>query len=320
VTRTEVRRAVAIGGGTGLPQVLRCLVGQGFDTSAIVTMADDGGSSGVLRRQLGMLPPGDVRNCLVALAGDEQSILARVFQYRFEGGEGLAGHALGNLIIAALAEVTGDFDHAVKAAEHYLETRGRVLPSTFRDVELHGIDRNGAEIFGQACLASNPTAVERVYLRPRNPEPNSEALAAIRQADVITIGPGSLYTSIIPNFLVDGIAEAVRDSSALRVYVCNVANLRGETGGLDSAEHVQALVDHGLAGAIDIVIVHESGLDGSAVCDDGRVVEPVRAGEDARARIEALGARVVSADLVDPHDCVRHSRDALDGVLQEVLS
>ena len=314
------RRAVAIGGGTGLPQVLRCLVEQGFETSAIVTMADDGGSSGVLRRQLGILPPGDVRNCLVALASDEQGVLARVFQYRFEGGEGLAGHALGNLIIAALAEITGDFGEAVRAVEHYLETRGRVLPSTFADVELHGIDRTGAEVFGQACLAANPTAVERAYLRPANPEANPEALEAIAQAEIIVIGPGSLYTSIIPNFLVDGIADAVRHSRALRVYVCNVANLRGETGGLDAAQHVEALVDHGLADAIDVAVVHDSGAEGPAVCDDGRVVEPVLAGAEVRARIEELGLRVVAADLADPGDCVRHSRAALDRILREVFS
>ena len=208
------RRAVAIGGGTGLPQVLRCLVELGFETSAVVTMADDGGSSGVLRRQLGILPPGDIRNCLVALADDEQATLAGVFQYRFAGGEGLAGHALGNLIIAALTEITGDFGEAVRLAEHYLGTRGRVLPSTFVDVVLHGVDRDGAEISGQACLAVNPTAVANVFLEPAEPLANPEVIDAIRSADVVVIGPGSLYTSLIPNFLVSGVADAVRESSA----------------------------------------------------------------------------------------------------------
>ncbi len=314
------RRAVAIGGGTGLPQVLRCLVELGFETSAVVTMADDGGSSGVLRRQLGILPPGDVRNCLVALAAEEEGTLASVFQYRFEGGEGLVGHALGNLIIAALTDITGDFGEAVRLAEHYLGARGRVLPSTFADVVLHGVDRQGAEISGQACLASNPTAVANVFMEPEDPPANPEALLAIQTADVVVVGPGSLYTSVIPNFLVSGLAEALRSSKALRVYVCNVANLRGETGGLDAAEHVEALLDHGLAGAIDVVLVHANGPAETTVCDDGRVVEPVSADEGARERIAALGPRVFAAALTDPDDCVRHSKDALLKALEEVLS
>jgi len=314
------RRAVAIGGGTGLPQVLRCLVDLGFETSAVVTMADDGGSSGVLRRQLGILPPGDVRNCLVALAAEEEGTLARVFQYRFEGGEGLAGHALGNLIIAALADISGDFRQAVMLAEHYLGVRGRVLPSTFADVVLHGVDRTGAEISGQTCLATNPTAVANVFLEPAEPPANPEALEAIAAADVVVIGPGSLYTSLIPNFLVAGVAETLRSSRARRVYVCNVANLRGETGGLDAAEHVEALLDHGLSGAIDAVLVHRNGVVSEMVCDDGRVVEPVCADDAALARIESLGSAVFSANLIDPHDCVRHSRSALRAALEEVLS
>lgn len=314
------RSAVAIGGGTGLPQVLRCLVDLEFSTSAIVTMADDGGSSGVLRRQLGILPPGDVRNCLVALAGKEEGLLAQVFQYRFEGGEGLAGHALGNLIIAALADLTGDFAQAVRVAEAALETRGHVLPSTLADVRLHGVDRDGVEVVGQACLAANPTAVHRTFLEPENPPANPEALSAIESADLVVIGPGSLYTSIIPNFLVSGLTEALRDSHALRVYACNVANLRGETGGLDAAEHVMALIEHGLDGAIDVVLVHDPAAGSGVLCDDDPGIEPVRTGEEVRARIEALGIRVVSADLVDPCDPVRHERQRLCRALEGVLA
>jgi len=313
------RRAVAIGGGTGLPVVLRCLVDSGFETSAIVTMADDGGSSGVLRQQLGILPPGDVRNCLVALADERDGLLAQVFQYRFPGGEGLAGHALGNLILAALTDITGDFSLAVRAAERALATQGRVLPSTLSDVWLHGVDREGNEIEGQACLAANPTAVATAFLEPANPPANPEALWAIESADVIVVGPGSLYTSIIPNFLVDGIAEAVRRSHAKRVYVCNVANMRGETGGLDAAEHVQALLDHGLEGALDVAVVHECQDTPGRVCDDA-LVEPVAAGPEIMARIEALGVSVVAADLADPDDPVRHARTSLCSTLQGVLS
>ena len=314
------RRAVAIGGGTGLPGVLRSLVDLGFETTAVVTMADDGGSSGMLRRQLGMLPPGDVRNCIAALADDDEALLTRLFQYRFPHGEGLAGHALGNLILAALADLTGSFPAAIQAVEGYLHTHGHVLPSTLADVELHGVDRAGAVLSGQARLAGNPEALSCVRLEPAEPAAYPPALAAIRAADVIVLGPGSLYTSLIPNLLVAGVADAVRVSHATRIYVCNVANMRGETGGLDAADHVAALVEHGLGGAIDVVLVHESPAGASALCDDGAGVEPVAAGEDVRARITQMGPSTVSADLADPADPVRHSRAALCRALGRVVS
>ncbi|MDZ4170412.1 MAG: gluconeogenesis factor YvcK family protein [Coriobacteriia bacterium] len=314
------RAAVAIGGGTGLPQVLRSLVDLDFATSAIVTMADDGGSSGVLRRQLGILPPGDVRNCLAALASDEDSAMARVFQYRFPEGEGLAGHSLGNLILAALTDITGDFAEAVVVASGYLHARGTVLPSTLLNVELHGIDRAGVEISGQALLAANPTAVDRVFLEPASPPAYPPALEAIEDADVVVVGPGSLYTSVIPNLLVAGIADALRSSHAHRAYICNVANLRGETSGLDAADHVEALMAHGLAGAIDTVIVHAGACAPDVVCDYDYDVEPVVAGSRQVERIEALGVRAVMADLADPGDPARHARDALARVLEEVLA
>lgn len=314
------RRAVAIGGGTGLPGVLRCLVELGFETTAVVTMADDGGSSGMLRRQLGMLPPGDVRNCIAALADDDEALLTRLFQYRFPHGEGLAGHALGNLILAALADLTGSFPAAISAAEGYLHTHGRVLPSTLADVELHGVDRAGAVLSGQARLAGNSEPLSCVRLEPADPPAYPPALAAIREADVIVIGPGSLYTSLIPILLVSDFADAVRASHATRIYVCNVANMRGETGGFDAADHVAALAEHGLDGAIDVVLVHEQASPSKRLCDDGAAVEVVSVSTYIRDRIEARGPRVVSADLVDPADPVRHSRVALCCALERVVS
>jgi len=313
------RRAVAIGGGTGLPSVLGCLVDLGFETSAVVTMADDGGSSGKLREMLGMLPPGDIRNCLVALSDDHAGLMGPLFQYRFPQGEGLAGHALGNLIIAALADLTGSFPAAIEAAEHYLHARGHVYPSTVVDVELHGVDRAGGHLSGQARLAVSPHPLECVHLEPEWPAAYPPALEAISSADVIILGPGSLYTSLIPNLLVEGVAEAIRDSHALRIYVCNVANMRGETGGLDAADHVAALVEHGLGGAVDLVLVHESCDDAAPVCDDDAVVEPVPAGDIVRARIAALGPRVYAENLADPTDPVRHSRAALCRTLERVV-
>jgi len=316
VSAAPGRKAVAIGGGTGLPQVLRCLLDLGYEPTAVVTMADDGGSSGMLRRDLGILPPGDIRNCLVALSEDEHSAIAQVFQYRFADGEGLAGHALGNLILAALADITGGFANAVSAAGAALGVRGRVLPSTLEDIALHGVDRAGTEVFGQARLAVNEEAVDRVFLQPENPHAYPPVIDAIREADVIIIGPGSLYTSLIPNFLIEGVAEAVRRSSATRIYVCNVANLRGETHGLDAADHVRALVDHGLKGALDVAIVH---VPSDRVCDDGRAVEPVGVSDEVLERIRALGVSPVTADLADEDQPSHHSRAALARALEGVL-
>jgi uncharacterized cofD-like protein len=300
------------------------LLNAGFETSAVVTMADDGGSSGTLRRELGMLPPGDIRNCLVAL-GDGDSPMTRLFQYRFPHGEGLAGHALGNLIIAALADITGGFPAAIEAAGSLLGTRGRVLPCTLEDVALHATDAAGTPISGQALIAQSCGPFAHVTLEPSSSAAYPPALEAIAAADVIVIGPGSLYTSIIPNFLVAGVAEAVRDSAARRVYVCNVANQRGETSGMDAEAHVSALFGHGLSGALDVVIVHNGdtgvlpGAEG--VCDDEAPyeAEPVSADSAVRERIERMGPAVVAADLADPDEPLHHSGPGLCRVFREVL-
>lgn len=316
---SSVRKALAIGGGTGLPGVLRCLLDAGFETDAVVTMADDGGSSGTLRRELGMLPPGDIRNCLVAMA-PETSELAGLFQYRFPKGAGLEGHALGNLIMAALADMNGGFIQAVEHSAQLLGARGRVLPSTLASVGLCAVDSAGRPVAGQARIANTEGPFADVALDPAAPDPYQPAVEAIDAADVIIIGPGSLFTSIIPNFLVSGIAEAVRRSSALRVYVCNVANQRGETAGMDAADHVESLLAHGLTDSIDVVIVHRSTAPGSELCDDvNPSPEAVCATPHVVARIESWGIRVVVADLADPKRPVRHDKDALCRMLREVL-
>lgn len=314
--RGSGRKAVAIGGGTGLPRVLGSLLDLGFETTAVVTMADDGGSSGALRRELGILPPGDVRNCLVAMAAEPEGMMAQLMQYRFAQGEGLAGHALGNLILAAMADIAESFPKAVETVGEYLDVRGKVLPSTIEDVLLHGVDRSGKEVLGQAELAANPEPVASVFLEPGDPPAYPPVLDAIAEADAIVIGPGSLYTSLIPNFLVAGVADAVRAADARRVYVCNVANMRGETLGLDAADHVQALVDHGLDGAIDIAVVHRCDAH-AGVCDDS--VDPVTADDAALATIASLGVRVVTADLADPVHPLGHLPSALRATLGEVL-
>ncbi len=308
------RRAVAIGGGTGLPLVLRCLVDLGFSTTAVVTVADDGGSSGSLRRELGILPPGDIRNCLVALA-EPSHPLAEVFQYRFGAGEGLAGHALGNLIIAALAELKGGFAEGIDAAAALLGSRGRVLPSTLSDVVLSAEDECGDRITGQANVARSAATVHRVHMDPHEPPAYPPVLEAIDAADLVVIGPGSLYTSVIPNLLVAGITEALARTDARVVYVCNVANQRGETTGMDAADHVAALLVHGLEGTIDTVLVHEAraaGVDGS------RATSLVDASPAAQDRISAWGIDVVATPLASAAAPMQHDPDALRSVLGEV--
>lgn len=299
------KNIVALGGGTGLPLVLRACVELGYHPSAIVTMADDGGSSGRLRRDLGINPPGDVRNCLAALASEEERDFASVLGYRFLAGEGLEGHALGNLIIAALTDLAGDFEHAVKFMERHLAVRGRVLPSTFEDMQLHGLDRSGKPISGQESLASSTVPIAEVYSTPTAPKPNPEAIVALECADVILIGPGSLYTSIIPNLLVDGITEAIAQSHARVIYFCNVANMRGETAGFDSYDHVKALCDHGLTDVIDVVIVP----DGEMSVDHHKTA----------ASLFELGVEPLFFDVTDREYPTRHGFCAMCDVLEQVL-
>jgi len=336
------RRAVAVGGGTGLPAVLRCLLDLGYETSAVVTMADDGGSTGALRRDLGMLPPGDVRNCMVAMAGGD-SVLADLFQYRFRQGGSLSGHSVGNLILAALADMEGDFGSAIRVAEDLLACRGHVHPVTLEDVHLTALDAESRPVRGQALIARTGR-ISRVDLEPETPAPYAPAVEALRTADAIVVGPGSLYTSLIPNLLVDGIVAAMAESSARKVYVCNVANQRGETAGMDAADHVQALVDHGLHDVLDLVLVDGGGstagdadqstdraalgartgerrpASAERVCDDdGEQPEPVAFDVTVRARIEAMGPRVIVTDMVDYACPTRHDGDRLCRALSEVL-
>lgn len=307
-------KAVAIGGGTGLPKVLWCLIESGFDTAAVVTMADDGGSSGALRSELGMLPPGDARNCLVAMASDPDATLASVFSYRFPHGAGLAGHSLGNLIIAGLTDLKGSFPAALDAAGELLGSRGCVIPSTLDDVVLAADDVAGERVVGQRNVASSRAPIACVhYAGQERATAYPPARAAIESADLVVIGPGSLFTSILPNFLVDGLIDALRSSRAQVVYVCNVANQRGETTGMDAADHVDALLRHGLVDCIDVVLVHDEAA--YALPDEA---DAVHSGPSAIDRIAAHGLQVRLADLVDRADWRHHDRAALLDALREL--
>src|SRR5919202_4491931 len=238
-------KVVAIGGGTGLSMLLRGLKDYTSNITAIVTVADDGGSSGRLRRELGMLPPGDFRNCLVALA-DVEPLMGKLFQYRFEGGgSALDGHSFGNLFIVAMMGVTGSFERALRESTRVLAVRGQVLPSTLENVNLCAeLEDEARVVVGESKITETGSKIRRLSLQPEHPPAYPEAIKAILDADLVVLGPGSLYTSLLPNLLVDGIYRALLASSALRVYVCNVATQRGETDGYGVAEHVAALRRH----------------------------------------------------------------------------
>lgn len=249
----EGLRAVSIGGGTGQPRLIQALRLMGAHIDSVVAMADDGGSTGLLREQAHVVPPGDVRKCISALAADPASPLARAFAHRFPY---IDDHALGNLLLVALAEETGSFTAGIRACERMLDCIGRVHPSTLDTVSLAGRTVSGEVVYGQARISYGRRAFERVWLEPAGAVANPEAVEAILAADLVVLGPGSLFTSIIPNVLVDGIREALVRTSARRVFVCPKIDSLGETSGMSVADHVYALAACGLADAIDAVLVH----------------------------------------------------------------
>ena len=248
-------RVVAIGGGTGLSTLLRGLKEHTSNLTAIVTVADDGGSSGRLRRELGILPPGDFRNCLVAMAQAEP-LMTRLFQYRFSEGSGLEGHSFGNLFIVAMSGVTGSFERAIYESSRVLAVGGRILPSTLSNIVISAQMEDEAVIRGESSITERGGRIKQLYLEPDDVEAYPEAVQAIEEAQLVIIGPGSLYTSILPNLLVKGIGEAVKDSKGMKVYVCNVATQKGETDGYSVADHVEALRRHAGDTLMDYAVVN----------------------------------------------------------------
>ncbi|WP_199900101.1 gluconeogenesis factor YvcK family protein [Caldalkalibacillus mannanilyticus] len=237
------KKIVVIGGGTGLATILRGLKTVNIEITAIVTVADDGGSSGILREEMNMPPPGDVRNVLVALA-DKEPLLQSLFQHRFRNGNGLAGHSLGNLLIAGMQEITGDFVTAVKALSRVLAVRGNVLPAANSSIRLVAEMADGSIVVGESNIPKVNKKIHKVMLEPADIEALPEAVQAIEEADMILVGPGSLYTSIIPNLLVQEIQQALRDSQAQKIYVSNVMTQPGETDGYTVRDHIQAIYEH----------------------------------------------------------------------------
>ncbi len=300
---------VALGGGTGLSSLLRGLKHHDLDISAIVSVSDDGGSSGRLRRELGVLPPGDVRNVLVSLADDE-SLMGQLFQHRFADGD-LSGHPFGNLILAALTEVTGSFDEAVREASRVLKVNGNVIPATLQHVRLWAEREDGSESCGETLIASGVGACRRVWLDPE-PRAHPDALAAIHDADLVLLGPGSLFTSVLPHLAVGDIAKAVGAAPGLRVYVCNIMTQPGETDGMDAVTHLTRVLEM-LPGGVDVVVVHAGALDAASVAHYGaQGQQPVVVDVGA---LGACGVRVVTADIAESDRVVRHEPERLAEVL-----
>ena len=306
-------KIVAIGGGTGLSTMLRGLKHHTANITAIVTVADDGGSSGRLRRELGVLPPGDFRNCIVALA-DAEPLMSRLFQYRFGQGSGLDGHSFGNLFIVAMSGITGNFEEAIREASRVLAVRGEILPSTLENVTLCAELTDEAHVEGESKISEATVPIKRVYLEPARPAAFPEAVRAILEADLVVVGPGSLYTSIMPNLLVDGIAKALAATDAFRVYVCNVATQPGETDGFGMGDHVKVLLNQVGKQAIDVVLAN-SNLSLSGEIKPEWHVQSVVASD---ADLPPDGPELVLADVVDPRNPLRHSPEKLSAAIMRL--
>jgi uncharacterized cofD-like protein len=302
------RRLVAVGGGTGLSVLLRGLKHHvGSDRlkqlTGVVTVTDDGGSSGRLRREFGVLPPGDIRNCLVALADDED-LLARLFQYRFPNGDGLLGHSFGNLFLTALTGITGDFHQAILTAESILSVRGKICPATVQDVRLRARGASGRVYEGESAIGTSGEPIDGLELDPPAPPAFPPALTAIDKADLILLGPGSLYTSIIPNLLIPGIRQAVNRSRARTVLLLNLMTQPGETDGMSGLDHLKAVERFTGRGLVDAVLVNSAPIPEPLLehyAETGS--EPVRCD---REPIEEMGIRIVEADLLAEGDLIRH--------------
>lgn len=321
-------RVVALGGGTGLSALLRGLKHNVVrrhdptptakrpiaDLAAIVTVTDDGGSSGRLRRENRILPPGDIRNCMVALASDE-ALLGRLFQYRFHAGRGLAGHNFGNLFLAALTHVTGDFTEAVRVSSKVLAIRGRIFPSTVANVTLEAVLENGKRVYGETSISASKAPIRKLQLNPRRVRAFPEAVEAIRHADLILLGPGSLYTSILPNLLMPEISNAILRSKAPRVYIANLMTQPGETTGYSLSEHLNAIQRHVPGRIVDFVVANRK-----SVSPDVARRYKKQGAERVVVDLPVLNkqrVRVILDSLLEEHGVIRHDSKRLARLLVE---
>jgi len=307
-------RIVAIGGGTGLSNLIRGLKHETEHITAIVDMSDDGRSTGKLRRDFNVLAPGDIRNCIVALA-DEEEIYHKVFAYRFPHGRGLKGHNLGNLILMALEDITGSFKKAIKEMSEILNIKGQVLPSTYEDVIISAKLANGRTIWGQSSLAvaGHRSAIREVHLHPESAKANPDAVVAIQKADCIIIGPGSLYSSIIPNFLLSDIKTAVSKSKAKKIYICNVSTERGETENYSVEKHIETLIKHSSAKIIDTVLANSKII----LKSQGKKLGEVKNISTNKEKINNY--KIISLDLIDDLNPLYHDNRKLIKAIKNIL-
>ncbi len=316
----EELRIVAIGGGTGLSTLLHGLKryatpSREVEITAVVTVTDDGGSSGRLRREFDVLAPGDIRNCMVALSEDE-ALLSKLFQYRFAEGKGLKGHSFGNLFVTALTNLTGDFAHAVKVSSEVLASVGRIYPSTDANVVLQAELENGRIVTGETKISKSRSRIKWIRLRPQSCAPLPETLEAIEQADLITFGPGSLFTSIVPNVLVRGIPQAIRRSRALCAYFVNLMWQPGETIGFRASDHVAAINRHAGFNLFNVVVVNTHGI--SARQRRKYAAEEVQSVLNDIDRLAEMGLQVVTADLLGEGEIVRHDPRATAAIAMDL--
>jgi uncharacterized cofD-like protein len=304
-------KIVTVGGGTGLSTLLRGLKEYSTNITAIVTVADDGGSSGRLRREMGVLPPGDFRNCIAALA-DAEPLMTKLFQYRFSEGSGLGGHSFGNLFIVAMSGVTGSFENAIRESSRVLAVQGQILPSTLEDVTLCAELVDEATVEGESKISESSHPLKRVYLQPEHPAAYPEATRAILDADMIVVGPGSLYTSILPNLLVEDLARALMASRGLKVYASNVATQRGETDDYTVTDHVNALLRHLPANPFHFVLANDN--LGANLPPQWRVSQVAFTGDN----LSIAGTEVVQADLISDQSPLRHDSKKLAQALMRL--
>ena len=323
-TSIPTLRVVAMGGGTGLSTLLRglkhyvpsttgaragscdglpCLIG---DLAAVVTVTDDGGSSGRLRKDFNMLPPGDLRNCMVALSEDEH-LISRLFRHRFRSGGDLEGHSFGNLFVAALAEMTGDFPQAIQLAAEVLATRGHIFPATAENVTLAARMEDGSLVRGETNITASHERIVELTMEPANPQPLPETLEAIEQADLITLGPGSLFTSLITNLLVDGIPEALEKTQGTRVYIANLMTQANESLHLSASQHIERIYDHARRPIFDYALVNTAPV--SETIQERYAAEGAAVIEADIERIEALGVRCITGNFAAEGDVLRHAAD-----------
>ena len=311
-------KVVVIGGGTGLSTLLHGLKEYTSNIVAVVTVADDGGSSGRLRKDFNILPPGDIRNCLVALA-EAEPLMGKLFQFRFEEGSELSGHSFGNLFITAMTKVTGDFDAAIKESSKVLAIRGRVLPSTLDKVTLISKHIDGSETVGESEIPKAKSPIKRISLRPVNCRPTDEAIDAIRKADAIVLGPGSLYTSIMPNLLVGRIYQEIVSSKAIKIYVCNVMTQKGETDYYKASDHLRAIVEHTAPGIVNYCIINTAKVGEEILLKkyEGQGAYPVLADPE---NLKKMRCKVVEAHIVSAKDYVRHDPARLAKLIIDLVT